>query len=161
MDKELGRQSRPQCSNCCHSEQAGQDQLGSVIERRKLSPEACLCTRQLDEVTLKFASQKSAEEEEGRKHSQMACPRTCVEIRVFHDRRDNKDGHTRIIIMRPERILHQRPDPFSQTASRPTQFFLHSGGGPYIFQQQRTGETDNRNGCTIVPFSNPKGIAAK
>ena len=48
----------------------------------------------------------------------MAYPRTCVEIGVFHDRRDNKDGHARIIIMLPERIL-QRPDSFSQTASRP------------------------------------------
>jgi hypothetical protein len=27
--------------------------------------------------------------------------KTCVEIRVSHDRRDNKDGHARIIIMRP------------------------------------------------------------
>ena len=30
-----------------------------------------------------------------------------------------KDRHVRIIIMRPETILHQRPDTFSQTASRP------------------------------------------
>jgi hypothetical protein len=65
----------------------------------------------------------------------MACPKTCVEIQVSHDRRDNKDGHARIIIMPPETILHWRPDTFSQTASRLTQFFLHSGGGPYIFQQ--------------------------
>jgi len=40
-------------------------------------------------------------------HSQMARPRTCVETRVFHDRAAiNKDGHARIIIMRPETILH-------------------------------------------------------
>jgi hypothetical protein len=71
-------------------------------------------------------------EQDGRKHSQMACPRTCVEIRLFHDRRDNQAGHARIIMMRPETILHEKPDTFSQTASRPTQFFLHSGGGPYI-----------------------------
>ena len=30
----------------------------------------------------------------------------------------NKDGHARIIIMRPETILHERPNTFSQTASR-------------------------------------------
>jgi hypothetical protein len=38
------------------------DQLGGVVERGKLSPYACPCGRQLDEVTLKFASQKSGEE---------------------------------------------------------------------------------------------------
>jgi hypothetical protein len=62
--------------------------LGSVVERRELSPEAGRCSCQLDEVTWKFVSQKSAEEQKGRKNSQMACPRTCVEIRVFHDRGD-------------------------------------------------------------------------
>ena len=49
----------------------------------------------------------------------------------------NKDGHARIIIMRPETILHSRPNTFSQTASRSIEFLLHSGGGPYIFQQLR------------------------
>ena len=88
MDEELGRQSRPECGDRGHGEQAGQDQLGSVVERRELSPDAGRCSCQLDEVTLKFVSQKSAEEQEGRKNSQMACPRTCVEIRVFHDRGD-------------------------------------------------------------------------
>src|ERR1035438_8644342 len=29
----------------------------------------------------------------------------------------------------------KKPDTFSQTASPPTQFFLHSGGGPYILQR--------------------------
>src|ERR1019366_4581059 len=51
MDKGLGRQSRPQCCDCCHGEQAGPDQLGGVIERRKLSPDACCCACQRDEVT--------------------------------------------------------------------------------------------------------------
>jgi hypothetical protein len=55
---------------------------------------------------LKFASQKSAEEKEGRKHSQTACPRTCVVIRSFTTGAIIKDGHARIIIMRPETILH-------------------------------------------------------
>jgi hypothetical protein len=57
---------------------------------------------------LKFASQKSAEEEEkeGRKHSQTACPRTCVVIRSFTTGAIIKDGHARIIVMRPETILH-------------------------------------------------------
>ena len=32
-------------------------------------------------------------------------------------------------------------DTFSQTASRPTQFFLHSGGGAYILRQQSTGQS--------------------
>ena len=53
---------------------------------------------------LKFASQKSAEEQEGRKHSQTACPRTWVEIRSFMTVAIIKDGHARIIIMRPETI---------------------------------------------------------
>jgi len=35
-------------------------------------------------------------EQDGRKHRQMACPRTCVEMRVFHDRRDDQDGHAPI-----------------------------------------------------------------
>jgi hypothetical protein len=34
----------------------------------------------------------------------------------------------------------QRPDTFSQTASRPTQFVLHSGGGPYMFHQPTAKE---------------------
>ena len=55
---------------------------------------------------LKFASQKSAEENEGRKHSQTACPRTCVVIRSFTTGAIIKDGRARIIIMRPETILH-------------------------------------------------------
>ena len=88
MDEEFGRQSRPECGDRGHRKQAGQDQLGSVIERGKLSPDAGRCTCQLDEVTWKFVSRKSAEEQKGRKNSQMACPRTCVVTRVFHDRRD-------------------------------------------------------------------------
>jgi len=44
--------------------------------------------------------------QKGRKNSQMACPRTCVEIRSFMTAAINKDGHARIIIMRPETILH-------------------------------------------------------
>jgi hypothetical protein len=88
MDEGFGRQSRPQYRDCCHRKQAGQDQLGGVVEWRKLSPDAGSCACQLDEVTLKFVSQKSAEEQKGRKNSQMACPRTCGVTRVFHDRRD-------------------------------------------------------------------------
>jgi hypothetical protein len=57
-------------------------------------------------VDLKFASQKSAEEKEGRKHSQTACPRACVVIRSFMTGAIIKDGHARIIIMRPETTLH-------------------------------------------------------
>src|SRR6266852_9540788 len=102
----LGKQSRPQRSDCCHGEQTGQDQLGCAVERGKLSTQASSCSCQLDEVTLKFASQKSAEEKEGRKYSQMACPRTCVVIRSFTTVAIIKDGHARSIIMRPETILH-------------------------------------------------------
>ena len=58
--------------------------LSSGENYHPMPPRGC----QLDEVTLKFVSQKSAEEQIGRKNSQMACPRTCVEIRVFHDRGD-------------------------------------------------------------------------
>src|ERR1035441_162785 len=66
------------------------------------------------------------EEKEGRKHSQTACPRTCVVTRFLTTVAIIKDGHARII-MRSETILHQRPDAFSQTAYRPTQFFLAVG----------------------------------
>jgi hypothetical protein len=52
--------------------------------------QASSCSCQLDEVTLKFASQKSAEEKEGRKYSQMAC--TCVVIRSLTTAAINKDG---------------------------------------------------------------------
>src|SRR5450759_1334849 len=43
--------------------------------------------------------------DEGRKHSQTACPRTCVVIRFLTTAAIIKDGHARIIIMRPETIL--------------------------------------------------------
>jgi hypothetical protein len=106
VDGRLGKQSRPKRSDCCHREQTGQDQLGCTVERGKLSTQVSSCSCQLDEVTLKFASQKSAEEKEGRKYSQMACPRTCVVIRSFTTVAIIKDGHARIIIMCPETILH-------------------------------------------------------
>jgi hypothetical protein len=77
-----------------------------IVQRGKLSTQASPCSCQLDEVILKFTSQKSAEEKEGRKYSQMACPRTCVAIRSFTTVAIIKDGHARIIIMRPETILH-------------------------------------------------------
>src|SRR6266851_6114812 len=78
-----------------------------------------------------------------------ACVRTAIRIRIRIAKTNApatgaiiKDGHARIIIMRPETILHSRPDTFSQTASPPTQFFLHSSGGPYMLRQQcRTTDT--------------------
>jgi hypothetical protein len=36
----------------------------------------------------------------------MACPKTCVAKRPFMTVAINKDGHARIIITRPETILH-------------------------------------------------------
>jgi hypothetical protein len=51
MDEELGRQSRPECGDRGHGEQASPDQLGGVVERRKLSPDACPGGGPLDEVT--------------------------------------------------------------------------------------------------------------
>jgi len=42
---------------------------------------------------------------ERQKHTQMACPRTCVEIRLFHKGGDYQ-GRARIIIMLRETILH-------------------------------------------------------
>ena len=63
VDEWLGNESRPQRPDRCHCEQAGEDQLGSVVERRKLSPATRhRCRFQLDEVGSKFASQKSANE---------------------------------------------------------------------------------------------------
>ena len=62
----------------------------------------------------------------------MACPRTCVVVRSFTTGAIIKDGHARIVIHAPGDHSPLGPDTFSQTASRPTQFFLHSGGGPYI-----------------------------
>jgi len=47
----------------------------------------------------------------------------------------NKDKHARIIIMRPETILHSEAGYIFADCSRPTRFFLQFGGGPYIFQQ--------------------------
>jgi hypothetical protein len=65
-----------------------------------------------------------------------------------------KDGRARIIIiMRPETIRHSRRDTFSQTASRLTQFFLHSGGGPYMFQQEHFGNTGNSRASIDLPVS--------
>ena len=47
----------------------------------------------------------------------------------------NKDKHARIIIMRPETILHSEAGYIFADCSRPTRFFLQFGGGPYMFQQ--------------------------
>jgi hypothetical protein len=44
----------------------------------------------------------------------------------------NKDRHARIIIMRPETILHSEAGYIFADCSRPTRFFLQFGGGPYI-----------------------------
>ncbi len=40
VDEWLGKQGRPQCSDRCHCEQVGQDQLGRALERERLSPDA-------------------------------------------------------------------------------------------------------------------------
>jgi hypothetical protein len=48
----------------------------------------------------------------------------------------NKDKHARIIIMRPETILHSEAGYIFADCSRPTRFFLQFGGGPYILRQQ-------------------------
>jgi hypothetical protein len=47
----------------------------------------------------------------------------------------NKDKHARIIIMRPETILHSEAGYIFADCSRPTRFFLQFGGGPYMLQQ--------------------------
>ena len=62
----------------------------------------------LDEVVLfflRFDSRKSAEEEETKTQSNDV-PENLRRNKVFHDRGDYKDRHVRIIIMRPETILH-------------------------------------------------------
>jgi hypothetical protein len=48
----------------------------------------------------------------------------------------NKDKHARIIIMRPETILHSEAGYIFADCSRPTRFFLQFGGGPYMLCQQ-------------------------
>ena len=47
----------------------------------------------------------------------------------------NKDRHARIIIMRPETILHSEAGYIFADCSRPTRFFLQFGGGPYMLRQ--------------------------
>jgi hypothetical protein len=47
----------------------------------------------------------------------------------------NKDKHARIIIMRPETILHSEAGYIFADCSRPTRFFLQFGGGPYMLRQ--------------------------
>jgi hypothetical protein len=84
MDEGVGRQSRPQYRDCCHRKQAGQDQLGGVVEWRKLSPDA----------------------QEGRKTVKWRAREPALKYGSFMTVAINKDGHARIIIMRPETILH-------------------------------------------------------
>ena len=66
----------------------------------------------------------------------MACPRTCVVVRSFTTGAIIKDGHARIVIHAPGDHSPLGPDTFSQIASRPTQFFLHSSSGPYMLRQR-------------------------
>jgi len=59
----------------------------------------------------------------------------------------------RIIIMRPETRLHSRPNTFSQTVSRLTQFFLHSGGGPYMLRHGSRHSLWNINSNHCQPIA--------
>ena len=47
----------------------------------------------------------------------------------------NKDGHARIIIMRPEITLHSEAGYIFADCSRRNRFFLQFGGGPYMLRQ--------------------------
>jgi hypothetical protein len=75
-------------------------QLDSMMRHACIVSIRCRrCPYQLDEVTLKIASQKSAEEEEGQNTVKCRAREPCVETRVSHDRRVTR---TRIIVMFPE-----------------------------------------------------------
>jgi hypothetical protein len=63
-------------------------QLGGVVEWRELSPDACSCGCQLDEVTLKFVSRKSAEEKKRTKEQSNGVPENLRCKTAFHDRGD-------------------------------------------------------------------------
>ena len=56
----------------------------------------------------------------------------------------NKDRHARIIIMRPETILHSEAGYIFADCSRPTRFFLQFGGGPYILRQLARAQLERR-----------------
>ena len=102
MDEELGRQSHPQCCDCRHGQQTDQNQLGGVVERRELSPDACPRGCQLDEVILKFVSQRSLQK--NRKDERTVKWRArepALKYGSFMTAAINKNGHARIIIMRP------------------------------------------------------------
>ena len=77
-----------------------------LSEWRELSPNACTCGCQLDEVTLKFVSRKSAEDRKDEKTVKWRAPEPALKYGSFMTVAINKDGHARIIIMRPETILH-------------------------------------------------------
>ena len=61
----------------------------------------------------------------------------------------NKDRHARIIIMRPETILHSEAGYIFADCSRPTRFFLQFGGGPYILRQLPSGVTVRQTCCPV------------
>ena len=63
----------------------------------------------------------------------------------------NKDRHARIIIMRPETILHSEAGYIFADCSRPTRFFLQFGGGPYILRQLPQAILSLEYGAAIEP----------
>jgi hypothetical protein len=46
----------------------------------------------------------------------------------------SKDGHARIIIMRPEITLHAEAGYIFANCSRQNRFFLQFGGGPHMLR---------------------------
>jgi len=60
----------------------------------------------------------------------------------------NKDKHARIIIMRPETILHSEAGYIFADCSRPTRFFLQFGGGPYMLRQSCVPYTSSSDRST-------------
>jgi hypothetical protein len=89
-----------------HRQQTGQDQLGSSGQRERLSLAQSGCLFQLDEVVFEIRFLEVCRRKERRKHSQTACLKTCDVTRSFTTAGISKDRHARIIIMRPETILH-------------------------------------------------------
>jgi hypothetical protein len=90
---------------------------------------------------LRFVSQKSAEEEETKTQSN-GVPENLWRKEAFTTVGINKDRHARIIIMRPETILHKEAGYIFADCSRRNRFFLQVSGGPYIFRQLPHGDIE-------------------
>ncbi len=112
---------------------------GSVMQCWRAGTIISLCTKLLCFPTRRSgfldSYRRSLQKKRRRKHSQTACLKTCGVTRCFTTVAIGKDRHARIIIMRPENILHSEAGYIFADCSRRNRFFLQFGGEPYMLRQ--------------------------